>query len=81
MIIIGYKYNTEIEAQIARKQCADYYGLPKSPEDTTIYWVDYNEASLNDPIFWYIVYDESILDILGQPTEFEVIEDTPIEVN
>jgi hypothetical protein len=29
----------------------------------------------------YIVYDESILDILGQPTEFEVIEDTPIEVN
>jgi hypothetical protein len=81
MIIIGYKYNTEIEAQIARKQCADYYGLPKSPEDTTIYWVDYNEATLNDPIFWYIVYDESILDILGQPTEFEVIEDNPIEVN
>jgi hypothetical protein len=81
MIIKGYKYNTEIEAQIARKQCADYYGLPKSPEDTTIYWVDYNEASLNDPIFWYIIYDESILDILGQPTEFEVIEDTPIEVN
>jgi hypothetical protein len=79
MIIEGYKYNTELEAQIARKQCADYYGLPKSPEDTTIYWVDYNEASLNDPIFWYIVYDESILDILGQPTEFEVIEDTPIE--
>jgi len=79
MIIEGYKYNTEQESQIARKQCADYYGLPKSPEDTTIYWVDYNEASLNEPIFWYIVYDESILDILGQPTEFEVIEDTPIE--
>lgn len=79
MIIIGYKYNTEIEAQEARKKCADYYGLPKSPEDTTIYWVDYNVASLNDPIFWYIIYDESILDILGQPTEFEVIEDTPIE--
>jgi len=81
MIIIGYKYNTEIEAQIARKQCADYYGLPKSPEDTTIYWVDYNEASLNDPIFWYIVYDESILNILGQPTEFEVIEDTTVKEN
>jgi hypothetical protein len=79
MIIEGYKYNTEQEAQIARKQCADYYGLPKSPEDTTIYWVDYNEASLNEPIFWYIIYDESILDILGQPIEFEVIEDTPIE--
>ena len=81
MIIIGYKYNTEIEAQVARKQCADYYGLPKSPLDTTIYWIDYSEASLNNPIFWYIKYDESILDILGDPIEFEVIEDTPIDIN
>jgi hypothetical protein len=79
MIITGYIYYTELEAQKARKDCADYYGLPKSPEDTTIYWVDYSKATLNDPIFWYIVYDKSILDILGQPTEFEVIEDTPIE--
>lgn len=77
MIIEGYKYNTEQEAQVARKQCADYYGLPKSPEDTTIYWVDYNEASLNDPIFWYIVYDESILDILGEPIDFEVVQIEP----
>jgi hypothetical protein len=78
MIIIGYKYNTEIEAQDARKQCADYYGLPVSPEDVTKYWIDYIKASLNNPVFWYIVYDESILDILGQPTEFEVIENTSI---
>jgi hypothetical protein len=81
MIIEGYKYNTEYDAKVARKQCADYYGLPKSPEDTTIYWVDYSEATLNDPIFWYIVYDESILNILGQPTEFEVIEDTTVKEN
>ena len=33
MIITGYKYDTELEAQTARKDCADYYGLPKSPED------------------------------------------------
>ena len=79
MIIIGYKYNTEIEAQDARKQCADYYGLPVSPEDVTEYWIDYIKASLNNPVFWYIVYDESILDILGQPTEFEVIEYIPKE--
>jgi hypothetical protein len=75
MIIEGYKYNTELEAQVARKQCADYYGLPKSPEDTTIYWVDYNEATLDNPIFYYIIYDESILNILGQPIEFEVTEE------
>jgi len=75
MIIIGYKYNTEIDAQIARKQCADYYGLPKLPEDTTIYWVDYSEATLDNPIFWYIIYDESILNILGTPIEFEITEE------
>ena len=29
--ITGYKYLTEQEAIDARKQCADYYGLPKTP--------------------------------------------------
>jgi hypothetical protein len=72
MYIKGYKYQTEQEAIDARKQCADYYGLPKSPEDITQYWVDYQEASLDTPIFWYIIFDESIRDILGEPTEFEV---------
>lgn len=72
MKVLGYKYTTEQEAIDARKACADYYGLPKSPEDVTQYWVDYNEASLDNPIFWYIVFDESIEMILGQPTEFEV---------
>jgi hypothetical protein len=72
MIVLGYKYFTEQEAIDARKQCADYYGLPKSPEDITQYWVDYQEASLDTPIFWYIMFDESIRDILGEPEEFEV---------
>jgi hypothetical protein len=72
MLINGYKYTTEQEAIDARKQCADYYGLPKSPEDVTQYWVDYQTAELDTPIFWYIVFDESIRDILGEPTEFEV---------
>jgi len=76
-MIIGYKYDTEQDAIDARKQCADYYGLPVSPEDTTIYWVDYQFASLNDPIFWYITYDNSLDNILGQPTEFDVIFNNP----
>jgi hypothetical protein len=75
MIIIGYKYNTEQEAKEARKQCADFYGLPVSPEDTTIYWVDYSVATLDNPIFYYIRYDESILNILGEPIEFEITEE------
>ena len=83
MIITGYKYDTESEAQISRKDCADYYGLPKSPEDVTQYWVDYSFAEYNDPQFWYIVYDESILDILGEPIEFEVSDSEipTIEIN
>jgi hypothetical protein len=70
MEITGYKYTTEQEAIDARKQCADYYGLPKSPEDVTQYWVDYETAD----VFFYIIFDESILPILGEPTEFEINE-------
>jgi hypothetical protein len=72
MIVLGYKYTTEQEAIDARKQCADYYGLPVSPEDVTQYWVDYQTAGLDTPIFWYIQFDSSIEMILGEPTEFEV---------
>jgi hypothetical protein len=72
MEITGYKYTNEQDAIDARKACADYYGLPKSPEDVTQYWVDYEEANLDTPIFWYIIFDPSIKQILGQPTTFEV---------
>jgi len=80
MEINGYKYLTEQEAIDARKQCADYYGLPKTPEDITLYWVNYLEASLDTPIFWYIVFDKSIEIILGQPSLFDVtVEELIIE--
>lgn len=79
MLINGYKYTNEQEAINARKQCADYYGLPVAPEDTTKYWVDYETASNDNPIFWYIVFDESIRIILGEPTTFEVTEQLLVE--
>lgn len=72
MLIDGYKYTNEQEAIDARKACADYYGLPVTPDDVTKYWVDYETAELDTPIFWYIVFDESIRVILGDPTTFEV---------
>ena len=72
MLINGYKYTTEQEAIDARKQCADYYCLPVTPEDVTQYWVDYETAELDTPIFWYIQFDSSIEMILGEPTDFEV---------
>jgi len=70
MLINGYKYTTEQEAINARKQCADYYGLPTAPENVTQFWVDYQTAD----DFFYIIFDESILPILGEPTEFEINE-------
>jgi hypothetical protein len=41
-------------------------------------WIDYQEANLNNPIFWYIVYNESLLPILGSPNVFRVIFESPI---
>ena len=67
--MLGYQYSTEQEAIDARKQCADYYGLPVHPDDVTQYWVDYKYSELG---FWYIIFYESIRDILGEPTNFEV---------
>tara|TARA_R100000900_G_scaffold145687_1_gene132247 strand:+ start:1773 stop:2012 length:240 start_codon:yes stop_codon:yes gene_type:complete len=72
MEVLGYKYTLESEAIQARKECADYYGLPTSPDNITIYWVDYFEAVDNTPVFWYIVFDESVRAILGNPTTFDV---------
>jgi hypothetical protein len=71
--IKGYKYLSEDSAIAARKQCADYYGLPKE-DATTLYWVDY----LQGDGFWYIVYDESIA-FLGLPEDIEIKEDNPFE--
>jgi hypothetical protein len=71
--MIGYTYITEELAITARKQCADYYGLPKTPTSTTLYKVNYSEAYLNTPKFWYINFDESIRVVLGQPKEFNII--------
>jgi hypothetical protein len=71
MEITGYKYTTQVEAELARQKCANYYGLPVNSEDLTLYWVDYFEAFDNNPIFWYIEFDETLRDVLGNPTTFE----------
>ena len=72
--INGYQYTTEQDAINAREACDAYYGIPVSPDDVTQNWVDYQFANLNNPQFWYIVFDESLTLILGQPIEFEVIQ-------
>jgi hypothetical protein len=66
----GYIFTTETEAIAARKAAADYMGLPKNPNDTTIYWVNYNYSELDG--FYYITYVEGLEEALGEPIEFEV---------
>jgi len=72
MEITGYKYTNEQEAIDAREQCDAYYGIPVSPNDVTQNWVDYQTATLDNPIFWYITFDESLTVVLGEPTTFNV---------
>ena len=69
----GYQYTTEQEAINARESCDAYYGIPVSPDDVTQNWVNYQFAELNTPQFWYIIYNDSLLPILGIPSEFEVV--------
>ena len=77
--INGYQYPIETDAIIARESVNTYYGIPVSPDDITENWIDYQFAELNEPQFWYIVFDESLIPILGQPTEFEVIQPNPFD--
>jgi len=66
----GYKFQNEQQAIKARKDAADYMGLPKNPNDTTIYWVNYNYADLDR--FYYIQYVEGLEAVLGQPTDITI---------
>jgi hypothetical protein len=73
MEIIGYKYTNEQDSINAKELCNAYYGIPIAPDDVTQNWVDYQTATLDTPIFYYIVFDESLRVVLGQPITFEVI--------
>lgn len=68
----GYKYTTEVEANNARISCNQFYGIPKSEEDTTQNWVDFSYASDDSPPFWYIRWDDTLTPVLGQPITFDV---------
>jgi hypothetical protein len=77
MLINGYKYTTEQDAINAREQVDAYYGIPVTPDDITQNWVDYNTANLDNPIFWYITFDDSLRIVLGEPSIFEVTVPNP----
>lgn len=76
MEVNGYKYTTEQEAIDSRKLIDAYYGIPVTPDDITQNWVDFQIANLDDPMFYYIVYHESLEVVLGVPEEFIVSENS-----
>lgn len=77
MLINGYKYTTEQDAINARELVDAYYGIPVSPEDVTQNWIEYQTATLDNPIFYYIQYHESLTVVLGEPITFEVTTPPP----
>ena len=79
MEIVGYKYTNEQDAINAREQVDAYYGIPVSPDDVTQNWVDYQTAEYDTPIFWYIIFDESLQVVLGEPSTFDVTIPNPFE--
>jgi hypothetical protein len=79
MEVTGYKYTNEQDAINAREQVDTYYGIPVSPDDVTQNWVDYNTATLDNPIFYYIIFDESLRVVLGEPSTFDVTIPNPFE--
>ena len=66
----GYIFTTETEAIAARKAAATYMGLPKNPNDTTIYWVNYSYSELDG--FYYITYVEGLEAALGEPIDITI---------
>lgn len=72
--INGYKFTTEQDAINARESVDTYYGIPVTPDDVTQNWVNYKLAELNTPQFWYITFNDSLEVVLGEPTEFEVVQ-------
>lgn len=69
--IQGYQYFNESDAISAVTACNIFYNMPQPP---TINWTLYNKANLDEPTFFYIMADDSLIPILGIPSEFMVTQ-------
>jgi len=67
--MVGYIYNTIEEAIDAQYLCDTANGYPKN-DSVTNNWVSYQFSNLDN--FYFITFDESIREILGEPLNFDV---------
>lgn len=65
----GYRFYSEQDAIDAVEHCNTYYQY--SP------WTQYWIARYDDPVFWFILEDESLVPVLGQPIQFQYKELNP----
>lgn len=70
--ISGYKYDTEAEAQSAIDTCNTHFGIPAEGDDVTKNWTEYMTASLDLPVFYYIVAHPDLVPVFGAPSNFDV---------
>lgn len=70
--IIGYQFFEEEIAIGARSELVSAKALPKTKDDVTIYWQNYEEAALDKPVFWYMRHDKSMEATMGKASEFKV---------
>jgi hypothetical protein len=68
--IIGYKYNNLEDTMTAINNCNLYYGIPHNQSSITQNWVWYETTLLDNPVFYYINYLDSLQPVLGNPSEF-----------
>jgi hypothetical protein len=71
-LIKGYKYTTEVKAKAAVKACNDYYLPNNKKSNVTKNWVMY-ATKINGVTLFYIEHHHSLNEVLGEPTEFNII--------
>ena len=70
--LICYTFLEKEIATGARSDLVSVKELPKKRGDVTIYWQNYEEATLDEPTFFYMLADKSMIATLGEPKKFEV---------
>lgn len=69
--IKGYIFDSIEDARNAVKKCNIYFKIPVNQTDVTQNWCEFIYAELQG--FYYIIFDESLLPILGEPQDIEII--------
>lgn len=72
MFINGYKFTTEQDAIDAVSRVDARYGIPNSQDNVTTHWCSYEVAKDDNPIFYYIIADETLISVLGYPSPIDV---------